>query len=397
MALSDRGISALKPKEKDSFVADGRGLYLRVHTSGTKTFMYRSRAGGSARWITLGQYPELTLAEARNQAQAMTGKALPGKLTVQEAYDKWIAKIRKKFKRPEQVEDRMKLHFLPRFGSRQCAQVTQNEIAKALSAVAATSPTAANRVLANVKQLFDYCESMGDIANSPADKIKPKAIGGSEESSDRWLDNDELVEFMGVLRSNWSASRQQLTSFEPRTRLALALLLLTGQRSVEVRNLTRAQVKGSVWTIPKSLTKTATPMKVYLAPVARRLVALAFKEFGTVPFVQKTGKHAGEVMERQTLSRATAAPSKGHVGMQFAEPFTPHDLRRTMRTHMAEIKVEVHIGEKCLNHKLTGVLGIYDRSEMADDKKAAWRLWERHLLRIAREAKKKPPALLTEG
>ena len=391
MAFTDRYVDKLKSREKEYSESDGAaGLYLRVRPDGSKTFLQRGKTNGVTRWNTLGKYPELSLAEARMQARGLVGKDAPSKKTVQEAYDEWIIGIRKKLKDPKQVEDRMALHFLSKFGNRQCAQVTQTEIAKALVHAAATAPTAANRTLANVKQMFDYCETMGYVSRSPAEKIKPKNIGGSEESSDRFLDNDELVEFVGILRNNWSMAKQRATSFEPRTRLALGLLLLTGQRSSEVRSVTRAQIKGGVWTIPKSLTKTKRVMHLYLPPATRGLFKLAFSEFGDVPFLQTTGKHAGEIMDRQTLSRATAAPSSGHVGMQFEESFTPHDLRRTMRTHMAELGVLPHIGEKCLNHKLAGVLGVYDRSEMAADKRAAWRLWERHLLKIVREAKKAP-------
>ena len=381
MALSDRGISALKPQEKDSFVADGRGLYLRVHTSGTKTFMYRSRVGGKARWVTMGEYPLMTLAEARRKALELATGMLPSRVTVQTVYDEWLPHINKTYKSPAQVAYRVTKHFLPRFADRLLAQITRAEISKLLTEVAAKAPVMANRVLADIKLLFSYAVERGWIESSPAHLITQRTVGGKEVTRDRVLTVNELAELICILRSNHSPRRDCTTKFDPATRLALALALLTGQRSNEIRSITRAQVKGRQWFIPVEITKTSVPMQVQLPRTTALLVRLAFKEFGTAPF---------KSMEGQSLSHATRY-------MKFEPTFRPHDLRRTMATHMADLGVGPHVIEKCLNHTLGGVMAIYNRSEYVAEKKAAWRLWERHLLRIAREAKKKPPALRTEG
>ena len=59
--------------------------------------------------------------------------------------------------------------------------------------------------------------------------------------------------------------------------------------------------------------------------------------------------------------------------------FTPHDLRSTMKSHMRALGVPRDISEMCLNHKLSGVEGIYDRHTYFDERKEALEKWARFL------------------
>ena len=61
--------------------------------------------------------------------------------------------------------------------------------------------------------------------------------------------------------------------------------------------------------------------------------------------------------------------------MPGVEHFTVHDLRRTARTQLAALGIPPHIAEKCLNHKLTGVEGRYDRYNYFDERRAALQQW----------------------
>lgn len=53
------------------------------------------------------------------------------------------------------------------------------------------------------------------------------------------------------------------------------------------------------------------------------------------------------------------------------EHFTVHDLRRTCRSLLASIGVPGHVAERCLNHKIQGVEGIYNRHDYFDERKEA--------------------------
>ena len=51
--------------------------------------------------------------------------------------------------------------------------------------------------------------------------------------------------------------------------------------------------------------------------------------------------------------------------------FTVHDLRRTCRTLLAKQGTLGHVAERCLNHKLKGVEGIYNQHDYFEERKEA--------------------------
>jgi integrase len=80
------------------------------------------------------------------------------------------------------------------------------------------------------------------------------------------------------------------------------------------------------------------------------------------------------------LNTLNAALSK-HIKPLLADipNFTIHDFRRTARTHLAALGVDPHIAERCLNHKLKGVEGIYNRHDYFDERRKALDEWARLL------------------
>ena len=364
MPLSDRAISALKSQPTSKFVADTKGLYVRVHTTGTKTFVFRSRVNGKARWIALGEYPALSLSEARKKAAALSDSAQHGLRLLHECYADWAAFIQKTYKSPERVLARGRRHILPALGDKPMAKIGRNELSKLLTGIAATAPVAANRVFSDLRLLFTYAVERGWLEQSPMALITKRTVGGKEKSRDRFLDVGELEKLIHILRTD---------RFAPATRLALGLLITTGQRSGEVRGLHKQEVEetptGLLWRIPAERTKNGVEQVVYLDKLSSWLIRTALRELGDAPF---------EGMESPVLARAVAR-------MNFDPPFTPHDLRRTMATQMAEAGIAPHVIEKCLNHKMVGVMAVYNRAEYAAEKKAAWRAWGHKLVTMMKK------------
>ena len=65
--------------------------------------------------------------------------------------------------------------------------------------------------------------------------------------------------------------------------------------------------------------------------------------------------------------------------------WTPHDIRRSVATHMAEIGIQPHIIEAVLNHvsgHKAGIAGIYNRATYAYEKAQALELWARHVMAL---------------
>ena len=62
---------------------------------------------------------------------------------------------------------------------------------------------------------------------------------------------------------------------------------------------------------------------------------------------------------------------------------TPHDLRRTVRTHLSKtLRVPPHVAEKCLNHSLGRVFSTYDQGDYLDDRRLALGAWDAYVERL---------------
>ncbi len=324
-------------------LSDGGGLYVRVSVHGSKTFVYRSRTGGKARYVTVGEYPHLSLADAREKVGTLQGHEI-GDVTVSYAIDEYLKRI--DYDHPEQTRQRLTKDIVPPLGKKRVSSVTSKDLSDALQVIVDRgSPVAANRTLADVKHVFNLAYEKGWIRTNPADRITRKVVGGREHSRSVVLTDDELRHLIAELRKD---------RFETKTRAALALLILTGQRASEVLGI-KGEVKGHWWSIPAERTKPKREQKVYLVPLARWLA-----------------RHS-ENSDHRTLSRALK---------RMKVRYTPHDLRRTMATRMSDIGIMPHVIEKCLNHQMEGVMSVYNRAEFLPEREAAWKLWASHIRAI---------------
>lgn len=350
MALTDREIRNTKPAEKDLFLADGGGLYLRVRPTGSKTFLFKSQRG-KTRWVTLGRYPELGLADARKKAAALSGTALPEKKTFAEVWQAFYTHKTRELKRPDAIRQQVEFNLLPSLGAKQLLSIKRADVTAVLDEVVRRgSPVSANRCLTYVKQILQYAVDKGWVESNVMTAVRARSVGGTEKARERALSEAEIHELL-----QWLVIGKAAAS----TRCTLALLLLTGQRVGEVAGIGSADVRGCWWHLPAERTKSKRDHKVYLSPQARMVLR-------HLPAQRPTAYALGQALER--FAKAKGIPH-----------FTPHDLRRTMATRLSEHGVAPHVIEKMLNHQMEGVMAVYNHAEYLPERKAAWRLWGRLL------------------
>lgn len=101
---------------------------------------------------------------------------------------------------------------------------------------------------------------------------------------------------------------------------------------------------------------------------------------GSSPFVlpartiKRESKMGGDAyFEQRTLNRQLGILCK-KLGDKVRR-FTPHDLRSTARSHLAELGVSTLVAERCLNHSLGGLVAIYDQHDYLTERRAALELW----------------------
>lgn len=346
--LTDAAIRAAKPGDRDRWLNDGAGLYLRVRKGGSKVFVLRTKRAGKTHVRTLGEWPHYTLKQARADAANNQAKRR-GMVTetVADVADEWLAVVRREYRRPHHVEGYLDRAIRPTLGHYKIQNVTARQIADMLRDYASRGPITTNRLFAIVRQLFRYAVESGYLEQSPAAGLSRRVAGGSERHRDRTLSDTEI-------RAIWTADG-------PHTPL-LRFLLVTGQRIGEAQSLRWEHVRGDQWHIPAEVSKNGKAHVVHLSPLA-------------LSILREHGKDRGRVLA-STSPTAVQAWVKRWCKRQGIEPaFVPHDLRRTFATRLHDKGVAPHVVERCLNHTLQGVAAVYNQATYDDECREAWLAW----------------------
>jgi integrase len=196
---------------------------------------------------------------------------------------------------------------------------------------------------------------------------------------DRVLSKEELAEI-------WKAGGQD--SYGKIVRL----LICTGTRRQEVGSMSWSEIKDGVWTIPGTRTKNKRQHSIPILGLAEEIIAsvpqMADRDllFGLGPRGFRRW-HSASLNERINEARQKA-------GIEPMPYWTLHDIRRTVATRMADIGIEPHIIEACLNHQSghrAGVAGIYNRSRYEAGIRAAFERWDAELRSILGDERKVVP------
>lgn len=379
--LTDVFISNLKPRDTRYEVSDLKcsGLRIRVGTSGKKTFiwMYKDSARNPKR-LTLGAYPALSLSSARKALERAKIKHSAGELhstltsapkTVKELCRLFYTdRIEKQRRRPEAVLQVIEHDIIPAIGNKALNNLSVIAVSSVISAVVNRGAVVhAGKVTAILKQLFKFAEGRGFIDRSPAYALDKKDLGVITNTRDRWLTVDELEP---VWKAIVNAPRLSLP-----TKNGLLILLLSGMRTGE---LLQAEWKNinfvtREWLIPKADTKT---LQEWTIPITDGVVRLLNELQGLDPvfvFPGKNGKLGDKVLGR-------AVKRLFDKGELTIEPFSPHDFRRTIRTHLEQLNVDAHIAEKCLNHSLGSINATYNKNSYLAERREALERWEQFVL-----------------
>jgi len=209
------------------------------------------------------------------------------------------------------------------------------------------------------------------IEDSPCTRIRK----APEHRRSRVLNDTEIRQLWSALDLN----NKKMDIYRV-SKLALKLILLTGQRPGEVAGMTWSEVdEDNFWNIPAERMKNGEPNRVPLNRMALDVINTARFYSGDRPHVFVSSYKPDKQMTRHALTRAVA---RHWAEMGINEKFTPHDLRRTMRTRLAEIGVPDIIAERVLGHKLQGVMAVYNRHSYDQEKREALLKWEARLLEI---------------
>lgn len=394
MLFTEKLIKSLQPQEGKKCIDirenSGKGFGVTVFASGKKSFIFIYHFHGRKRRMTLGQYPQCTLALARQRHREALSllendidpalekqkdkKDMRDSATVAALIEEYIEKWAKPRKRSWKEDQRiLKKDVEPLWRNTKAKAITRRDINLLLDKIKERgAPIAANRTLACIRRMFNFAVERDIIPMSPCQQIKAPS---KENQRDRCLTLDEVK----ILWSSLSTPHAEANSSDnaiklsPRCKLALKLQLVTAQRKGEIISAEWRELDTSArwWTIPAEKTKNGRPHRVYLSDLAIELLNEIKSLSGDSKWLfPSPAEDKDSHISPKALSRGVNRSTTNDINH-----WTPHDLRRTAATHMTGLGVSRLVVSKILNHTESSVTAIYDRHSYDDEKRQALELW----------------------
>ncbi len=280
--LTDTEIKRAKAAEKAYSMGDGGGLYLWVKPTGGKLWRWSYRFDGKEKLMSLGKYPDVPLALARERhAEARkllatgvdpmaqrkaekTAEKIAVENTFQSVTTQWLEHWEegKSPRHVDSVRRRMEADILPCLGARPIAEIEAPELVAMANAIQDRGARdIAKRALETVGQVFRYGIAHGYAKRNPATEIRPSDIlKSSPKTNYARIDAKELPTLL---------RRIEVYQGKQVTRLAMKLMSMTFVRTTELIEAKWGEfdLENARWDIPAERMKMRTP---HIVPLARQ-------------------------------------------------------------------------------------------------------------------------------
>jgi integrase len=405
--LTELKIKALKPHEKEYYLREQNGFVLRIRPSGSKSFYYIYDYGGKRQRLSLGSWPAVSLADARQAhseawlrlqrgedpkpqqpaAVEETPAETPENLTIAQLKEKWCAWSEKHHsaKWYNTLKWALEKDIIPDYGQRLSSEIRRRDAVALLEKKAATAPGQAANLLKALRGMYQYAVERELVEFNPFSEIRAaRTIPSMKQTARERILSEVEIKYL------WTTIDQGGGSDS--TQRALKLMLLTGQRSGEVCGMHRREIQIGVgkphcleckrcgwWTIPKERRQgnKGGEHRVYLSPQAMQLI----------------GDRDGYIFTGDTDTAAISAnsvnhhvrrsvPATGKIPYYGLPRWTPHDLRRTCGTGIRRCGGSRDDMDLILGHVAGGVTGVYDRHTGEAEKERWLTAWGEYIRQL---------------
>jgi integrase len=400
--LTDRTLKALKPASPgtlyDVMDAVVPGLGVRVSETSRRTFILVARFPGSKNPTrrALGEYGALTLEHARSKARnwiELIRKGIDPKVqegrtrreelrkqqtTFEAVAEDFIERHVKGQRRARDTEREIRKELISRWRTRPISEIARDDVVRLIEEIAdRPAPYLAHIVLGHIRSLFNWAINRGTygLENSPCDRVKPAALIGPKVPRQRVLQDAEIG-------SLWRASEALGYPFGPLYRL----LLLTGARKGELSGARWREfdLGKKAWTVPPERFKSNA---THLVPLSEQASAI----IEALPRFTKDDHLFSTTFGKKPVSGFSKAKARLDTMMMedlgsSPAPWVIHDIRRTVRTRLASLRVPDMVAEMVIGHGRKGLQRVYDQHGYEAEMREALEQWARRLRDIVSPA-----------
>ena len=372
--LTDASVQRIRPPKAGAvevFDLGYPGLALRVGSGGAKSFTLFYRHGGKLRRETLGRWPAVSLAAARERWRKTREAVARGDdpsggapaLAFEVVVEEWLRRDvgpRNKPSGTRRIALMVEHDLLPAWRGRRIDTLGRRDVLEVLDAIMDRGATVkARRVYAQAHRLFKWCVARGILATSPmAGLEKP----GSEKPRERALTDAELA-------AVWRAAAEWPYG------AVVRLLALTGARREEIGRLRWDEIQGDTIHLEGTRTKNGRP----------HLIPLSAPALAVLTEVPRIGDDLVFTLDGVQPVSAWSRAKDRLDGASGVAGWRVHDIRRTVATGMQRLGVGLQTVEALLGHtggSRGGIVGVYQVHDHAAEKRAAVEQWGAHVMAL---------------
>jgi len=399
MALTELEVRKSKPTDKQQKLSDGGGLYLLIHPNGGKYWQMAYRFGGKQKTLSLGIYPDISLADARGRREQarklLANDADPGaikqaqKAAKIEAVDNSFSTLAAEFhkiKSPmwtpghaKQWMVNMEKYALPIIGDRPIAGIESMELVGIMRTVETNGTfETRDRLLQTIGAVFKYAIATGRAKYNPAE-IRMALADRPKVEHFACISPAELPKFLRAV-----TDYQNMAKVSPIAISAFRLLMLTTTRTSEVRfsKWEDFDLDAGCWVIPEEQTGRKgkigrrNPHAVPLSAQAVKILRDLYPVTGTGEYVFPNRNSAGRVISENTVLKIIE--TIGYKGKM-----TGHGFRSLARSILGEMGHRWEVLEAMLSHALENqTAAAYVRTTYFEERRGIMQQWADYLDKV---------------
>jgi integrase len=358
------------PESGQAFYRDDmlKGFALRVTSGGVKSFVIEKRINGKVKRKTLGRFGELTVEQARKEAQKFLGQVASGQdpitekkealtksVTLKEAFDIYL-KVRSGLKETT-VRDygRLMKEIFGDWQNRELRNITKDMVQKRHHDYGQRSEARANNAMRLLKAIYNFAKGQYEdsqgrslFPENPVDRLSHVKAWYRVERRRTLIKKSELPAWFGAveqLRGEGDPTSDTIADY-------LLVLLLTGLRRSEGMTLQWSDVDFVDRTLTIRDTKNREPL---ILPLSGFLFELLARRKEEQDRKEKEGEDKGSsyVFPGSTGGMIVEPRKQLFKVIEWSEvPFTLHDLRRTFITIAESLELSQYAIKHLVNHKI---------------------------------------------